>query len=264
VTHQDFLDAVDRIIGGLEKRTKIISEEEKRTIAFHEAGHAVVSWLVEFASPLVKVSIVPRGQSLGAAWYLPEERQITTTEQMLDEMCAALGGRAAEDLVFNKISTGALSDLEKVTKQAYAMVSVYGLNERIGNRSYYDSRGDQMFTKPYSEETSRIIDEEVGKIIEGSYERAKEILQTNYDKLSALADSLLQNEVIFREDVERILGARPFQKEEPQFAPRDESKDKSTDEPTVEPTVEDQVTPPASGDSPSADSGEREDKPISE
>ncbi|RPG88119.1 MAG: ATP-dependent metallopeptidase FtsH/Yme1/Tma family protein [Crocinitomicaceae bacterium TMED209] len=214
VIHQDFLDAVDRIIGGLEKRTKIISEEEKRTIAFHEAGHAVVSWLVEFASPLVKVSIVPRGQSLGAAWYLPEERQITTTEQMLDEMCAALGGRAAEDLVFNKISTGALSDLEKVTKQAYAMVSVYGLNERIGNRSYYDSRGDQMFTKPYSEETSRIIDEEVGKIIEGAYDRAKEILQSNFVKLSALADSLLTNEVIFREDVERILGARPFQKPE--------------------------------------------------
>ena len=212
VIHQDFLDAVDRIIGGLEKRTKIISDEEKRTIAFHEAGHAVVSWLVEFASPLVKVSIVPRGQSLGAAWYLPEERQITTTEQMLDEMCAALGGRAAEDLVFNKISTGALSDLEKVTKQAYAMVSIYGLNERIGNRSYYDSRGDQMFTKPYSEETSRIIDEEVGKIIDGAYNRAKEILQSNFDKLSALADSLLTKEVIFREDVERILGARPFQK----------------------------------------------------
>lgn len=215
VIHQDFLDAVDRIIGGLEKRTKIISDEEKRTIAFHEAGHAVVSWLVEFASPLVKVSIVPRGQSLGAAWYLPEERQITTTEQMLDEMCAALGGRAAEDLVFNKISTGALSDLEKVTKQAYAMVSIYGLNERIGNRSYYDSRGDQMFTKPYSEETSRIIDEEVGKIIDGAYHRAKEILQSNFDKLSALADSLLTNEVIFREDVERILGARPFQKPAP-------------------------------------------------
>ncbi|MGA0434385.1 MAG: AAA family ATPase, partial [Flavobacteriales bacterium] len=214
VTHQDFLDAVDRIIGGLEKRTKIISDEEKRTIAFHEAGHAVVSWLVEFASPLVKVSIVPRGQSLGAAWYLPEERQITTTEQMLDEMCAALGGRAAEDLVFKKISTGALSDLEKVTKQAYAMVSIYGLNERIGNRSYYDSRGDQMFTKPYSEETSKIIDEEVGKIIDGAYHRAKEILHSNFDKLSALADSLLLNEVIFREDVERILGARPFEKKE--------------------------------------------------
>ena len=212
VIHQDFLDAVDRIIGGLEKRTKIISDHEKKTIAFHEAGHAVVSWLVEFASPLVKVSIVPRGQSLGAAWYLPEERQITTTEQMLDEMCAALGGRAAEEIVFGKISTGALSDLEKVTKQAYAMVSIYGLNEKIGNRSYYDSRGDQTFTKPYSEETSRIIDEEVGKLIEGAYQRAKDILQTNYDKLSGLAESLLQNEVIFREDVQRILGERPFGK----------------------------------------------------
>ena len=239
VTHQDFLDAVDRIIGGLEKRTKIISNEEKRTIAFHEAGHAVVSWLVEFASPLVKVSIVPRGQSLGAAWYLPEERQITTTEQMLDEMCAALGGRAAEDLVFNKISTGALSDLEKVTKQAYAMVSVYGLNERIGNRSYYDSRGDQMFTKPYSEETSRIIDEEVGKIIDGAYQRAKEILQANHEKLSALADSLLTNEVIFREDVERILGARPFEKAEPalsESAP--ETKAIAEAEPNAEPASE--------------------------
>ena len=212
VIHQDFLDAVDRIIGGLEKRTKIISEHEKKTIAFHEAGHAVVSWLVEFASPLVKVSIVPRGQSLGAAWYLPEERQITTTDQMLDEMCAALGGRAAEEIVFGKISTGALSDLEKVTKQAYAMVSIYGLNEKIGNRSYYDSRGDQTFTKPYSEETSRIIDEEVGKLIEGAYQRAKDILQTNYDKLNGLAESLLQNEVIFREDVQRILGERPFGK----------------------------------------------------
>ena len=236
VIHQDFLDAVDRIIGGLEKRTKIISDEEKRTIAFHEAGHAVVSWLVEFASPLVKVSIVPRGQSLGAAWYLPEERQITTTEQMLDEMCAALGGRAAEDLVFNKISTGALSDLEKVTKQAYAMVSIYGLNERIGNRSYYDSRGDQMFTKPYSEETSRIIDEEVGKIIDGSYNRAKEILQSNFDKLSALADSLLTNEVIFREDVERILGERPFKKPEtalpsPEAAAAPEAEKTSAEDP---------------------------------
>lgn len=212
VTHQDFLDAVDRIIGGLEKRSKIISESEKRTIAFHEAGHAVVSWLVEFASPLVKVSIVPRGQSLGAAWYLPEERQITTTDQMLDEMCAALGGRAAEEIVFNKISTGALSDLEKVTKQAYAMVSIYGLNEKIGNRSYYDSRGDQMFTKPYSEETSRIIDEEVGILIDGAYQRAKEILSAHFDKLTALAESLLKNEVIFREDVERILGVRTFDK----------------------------------------------------
>ena len=242
VIHQDFLDAVDRIIGGLEKRTKIISDEEKRTIAFHEAGHAVVSWLVEFASPLVKVSIVPRGQSLGAAWYLPEERQITTTEQMLDEMCAALGGRAAEDLVFNKISTGALSDLEKVTKQAYAMVSIYGLNERIGNRSYYDSRGDQMFTKPYSEETSRIIDEEVGKIIDGAYNRAKEILQSNFDKLSALADSLLTNEVIFREDVERILGERPFQKPEtalpsPEAAAAPEAEKTSAEDPGDTPPI---------------------------
>ena len=210
VTHQDFLDAVDRIVGGLEKKSKIISEDEKNTIAFHEAGHAVVSWLVEFASPLVKVSIVPRGQSLGAAWYLPEERAITTTEQMLDEMCATLGGRAAEEIMFGKISTGALSDLEKVTKQAYAMVSVYGLNERVGNRSYYDSRGENSFTKPYSEETARIIDEEVSAVIERAYERAKDILSSHRDKLEALADSLLQNEVIFREDVERILGARPF------------------------------------------------------
>ena len=210
VTHQDFLDAVDRIVGGLEKKSKIISEDEKNTIAFHEAGHAVVSWLVEFASPLVKVSIVPRGQSLGAAWYLPEERAITTTEQMLDEMCATLGGRAAEEIMFGKISTGALSDLEKVTKQAYAMVSVYGLNERVGNRSYYDSRGENSFTKPYSEETARIIDEEVSAVIERAYGRAKEILSSHRDKLEALADSLLQNEVIFREDVERILGARPF------------------------------------------------------
>ena len=210
VSHQDFLDAVDRIIGGLEKRTKIITDHEKNTIAFHEAGHAVVSWLVEFASPLVKVSIVPRGQSLGAAWYLPEERAITTTEQIFDEMCAALGGRAAEELIFGKISTGALSDLEKVTKQAYAMVSVYGLNERIGNRSYYDSRGESSFTKPYSEETARIIDEEVSAVIEKAYDRAKDILASNRDKLEALAQSLLDNEVIFKEDVQRILGERPF------------------------------------------------------
>ncbi|MGB1577789.1 MAG: ATP-dependent zinc metalloprotease FtsH [Flavobacteriales bacterium] len=210
VTHNDFLEAVDRIIGGLEKRTKIITDNEKNTIAFHEAGHAVVSWLVEFASPLVKVSIVPRGQSLGAAWYLPEERAITTTEQIFDEMCAALGGRAAEEIMFGKISTGALSDLEKVTKQAYAMVSVYGLNERIGNRSYYDSRGENTFTKPYSEETARIIDEEVSAVIEKAYARAKDILATNREKLEALAQSLLQNEVIFKEDVQRILGERPF------------------------------------------------------
>ena len=247
VKHQDFLDAVDRIIGGLEKRSKIISASEKKTIAFHEAGHAVVSWLVEFASPLVKVSIVPRGQSLGAAWYLPEERQITTMEQMLDEMCAALGGRAAEEVIFKKISTGALSDLEKVTKQAYAMVTIYGLNPRIGNRSYYDSRGDQTFTKPYSEEMARMIDEEVGLMIEKSYERAKEILRSNSEKLTALADSLLQNEVIFKEDLERILGARPFvaelrepiytQKEVVKEAPSTEAE--VTDAPPLDETNED-------------------------
>lgn len=242
VTHQDFLDAVDRIIGGLEKRSKIISESEKKTIAFHEAGHAVVSWLVEHASPLVKVSIVPRGQSLGAAWYLPEERQITTTEQIFDEMCAALGGRAAEEIVFDKISTGALSDLEKVTKQAYAMVSVYGLNKRIGNRSYYDSRGDQTFTKPYSEETARIIDEEVSKVIEAAYDRAKELLRVNREKLTSLAESLLTNEVIFKEDVERILGARPFAKPEPQLpdTPTDHVDEVADEAPTpADQTAED-------------------------
>lgn len=238
VTHQDFLDAVDRIIGGLEKRSKIISESEKKTIAFHEAGHAVVSWLVEYASPLVKVSIVPRGQSLGAAWYLPEERQITTTEQIFDEMCAALGGRAAEEIIFEKISTGALSDLEKVTKQAYAMVSVYGLNKRIGNRSYYDSRGDSTFTKPYSEETARIIDEEVSKVIEAAYTRAKDLLRVNRDKLTALADSLLQNEVIFKEDVERILGARPFAKIEAAPAEKSVEPDVETSTPEAEASAE--------------------------
>lgn len=210
VTKQDFLDAVDRIIGGLEKRNKIISPKEKQTIAYHEAGHAMVSWLLEHASPLVKVTIVPRGQSLGAAWYLPEERQITTTEQIFDEMCAALGGRAAEEITFGKISTGALSDLEKVTKQAYAMVSVYGLNKRIGNRSYYDSSGDSTFTKPYSEETARVIDEEVSKIIESAYERAKDLLTKNKDLLNRLAKTLLEKEVIFKEDLEEVLGHRQF------------------------------------------------------
>jgi cell division protease FtsH len=249
VTHQDFLDAVDRIIGGLEKRSKIISESEKKTIAFHEAGHAVVSWLVEHASPLVKVSIVPRGQSLGAAWYLPEERQITTTEQIFDEMCAALGGRAAEEIVFDKISTGALSDLEKVTKQAYAMVSVYGLNKRIGNRSYYDSRGDSTFTKPYSEETARIIDEEVSKVIEAAYVRAKDLLRLNREKLTDLAESLLKNEVIFKEDVERILGARPFAKTD-------------SAAPVIEAAAED--APPLEGDTTSGQEAQDSETPAPE
>ena len=216
VGKQDFLDAVDRIVGGLEKKNKIISKEEKNTIAFHEAGHAIVSWLLEHAAPLVKVTIVPRGQSLGAAWYLPEERMIVRTEQMLDEMCATLGGRAAEKIMFNKISTGALSDLEKVTKQARAIVSVYGLNDKIGNITYYDSsgQGDYNFTKPYSEETARKIDEEISLIIEKQYKRACMILKKNKTKLSALASRLLEKEVIFKEDLVKILGDRPYNNQE--------------------------------------------------
>ena len=215
VGKQDFLDAVDRIVGGLEKKNKIITKEEKNTIAFHEAGHAIVSWLLEHAAPLVKVTIVPRGQSLGAAWYLPEERLIVRTEQMLDEMCATLGGRAAEKIMFNKISTGALSDLEKVTKQARAIVSVYGLNDKIGNITYYDSSGqtDYNFTKPYSEETAKKIDEEISLIIEKQYKRACDILKKNKTKLSALASRLLEKEVIFKEDLVKILGERPYSKE---------------------------------------------------
>lgn len=213
VEKQDFLDAVDRIIGGLEKKNKIITKDEKRAIAFHEAGHATISWLLEYAHPLVKVTIVPRGQSLGAAWYLPEERSITTTEQILDEMCSALGGRAAEQLIFGKISTGALSDLEKVTKQAYAMVSIYGLNERLGNVSFYDSQGREMFTKPYSEDTARIIDEEVSKLIESQYTRALQILTENKDKLTQLAEKLLSSEVIFKEDLEEIFGKRAWDRD---------------------------------------------------
>ncbi|MEJ6588673.1 MAG: ATP-dependent zinc metalloprotease FtsH [Crocinitomicaceae bacterium] len=210
VDKQDFLDAVDRIVGGLEKKNKIITQSEKKAIAFHEAGHATVSWLLEHAHPLVKVTIVPRGQSLGAAWYLPEERSITTTEQILDEMCSALGGRAAEKLIFNKISTGALSDLEKVTKQAYAMVSIYGLNEKIGNISYFDSRGGDMFTKPYSDDRARVIDEEVSKMIEAQYQRAIALLSENKDKLTELANKLLSHEVIFKEDLELIFGKRTW------------------------------------------------------
>jgi cell division protease FtsH len=210
VEKQDFLDAVDRIIGGLEKKNKIITPEEKKTIAYHESGHAAVSWLLQYANPLVKVTIVPRGQSLGAAWYLPEERSITTTEQLLDDMCATLGGRAAEQLTFKRISTGALSDLERVTKQAYAMTSIYGLNERVGNISFYDSQGRDAFTKPYSEDTAKVIDEEVSKLIEGQYQRALQLLAENQDKLGQLADRLLSSEVIFKEDLEAIFGKRPW------------------------------------------------------
>lgn len=253
VEKQDFLDAVDRIIGGLEKKNKIITLDEKRAIAFHEAGHATTSWLLEHAHPLVKVTIVPRGRSLGAAWYLPEERQITTTEQILDDMCSALGGRAAEQLIFGKISTGALSDLEKVTKQAYAMVSIYGLNERVGNISYYDSQGRDAFTKPYSEDTARIIDEEVSKLIEAQYQRALSILSENKDKLTALANKLLEKEVIFKEDLEEIFGKRLWNSEEevnavintppsedsaPGLNPQDEKDSADNDSTIINPTIE--------------------------
>ncbi|MFC2497442.1 ATP-dependent zinc metalloprotease FtsH [Capnocytophaga granulosa] len=210
VDKQDFLDAVDRIIGGLEKKNKIITPEEKKAIAYHEAGHATVSWLLEHAAPLVKVTIVPRGRSLGAAWYLPEERQIVRTDQIQDEMCAALGGRAAEEITFGKISTGALSDLEKVTKQARAMVTIYGLNDKIGNLTYYDPTGEEYgFTKPYSEKTAQVIDEEIREIIEQQYQRALDILRTNREKLTTLAELLLEREVIFKEDLEHIFGKRP-------------------------------------------------------
>jgi cell division protease FtsH len=228
VQKQDFLDAVDRIIGGLEKKSKIIAPNEKKTIAFHEAGHATVSWMLEYASPLVKVTIVPRGKSLGAAWYLPEERQLTTTEQMLDEICAALGGRAAEEVFFKKISTGALSDLEKVTKMAYAMVSMYGLSKEIGNISYYDSTGQQTgFTKPYSEARAQLIDQEVSKILDDQYKRAKKVLISHKEKVEKLSFELLENEVIFKSDLELIFGVRKWKSyEDEQLIKLDKEKNK--------------------------------------
>ncbi|WP_293895951.1 ATP-dependent zinc metalloprotease FtsH [Flavobacterium sp.] len=212
VDKQDFLDAVDRIVGGLEKKNKIVTTEEKHAIAVHEAGHATVSWMLEHAAPLIKVTIVPRGQSLGAAWYLPEERLIVRPDQMLDEMCATMGGRAAEKVVFNKISTGALSDLEKVTKQARAMVTIYGLNDKIGNITYYDSTGqsEYSFSKPYSEETALVIDKEISIMIENEYQRAIKILEDNKEKLEQLAAILIEKEVIFKDDLETIFGKRPF------------------------------------------------------
>lgn len=213
VDKQDFLDAVDRIVGGLEKKNKIVTPAEKRAIAVHEAGHATVSWMLEHAAPLIKVTIVPRGQSLGAAWYLPEERLIVRPDQMLDEMCATMGGRAAEKVIFDTISTGALSDLEKVTKQARAMVTIYGLNEKLGNITYYDSSGqsEYSFSKPYSEDTAITIDKEISLLIEGQYQRAIEILKENKDKLLQLADILIEKEVIFKDDLETIFGKRPYQ-----------------------------------------------------
>ncbi len=213
VDKQDFLDAVDRIVGGLEKKNKIVTPSEKRAIAVHEAGHATVSWMLEHAAPLIKVTIVPRGQSLGAAWYLPEERLIVRPDQMLDEMCATMGGRAAEKVIFDTISTGALSDLEKVTKQARAMVTIYGLNDKLGNVTYYDSSGqsEYNFNKPYSEETAITIDKEISLLIESQYNRAISILKENKEKLLQLADILIEKEVIFKDDLEAIFGKRPYQ-----------------------------------------------------
>lgn len=256
VEKQDFLDAVDRIIGGLEKKNKIITVEEKRAIAFHEAGHATISWLLEHAHPLVKVTIVPRGQSLGAAWYLPEERSITTTEQILDDMCSALGGRAAEKLIFGKISTGALSDLEKVTKQAYAMVSMYGLNSKVGNISFYDPQGNNGFTKPYSDHTAQIIDEEVSKMIEEQYARAIQLLTENKDKLTQLAEKLLESEVIFKEDLVAIFGKRPWgNEEEPLLAAEIEE----TEETSVESTTQEDNSENTSDETDTKTSGETDD-----
>jgi cell division protease FtsH len=239
VNKQDFLDAVDRIVGGLEKKNKIVTLSEKETIAYHEAGHATVSWMLEHAAPLVKVTIVPRGQSLGAAWYLPEERLIVRTEQMLDEMCATLGGRAAEKVIFDKISTGALSDLEKVTKQARAMVTVYGLNSTLGNVTYYDSSGQSEygFTKPYSEETAQKIDAEISLLIEAQYQRAIELLSKNKEKLTTLAKRLLEKEVIFKDDLEKIFGKRPFEKEAPLENKVSKKEEEAPEIDTEEPTT---------------------------
>ncbi|MCP4484582.1 MAG: ATP-dependent zinc metalloprotease FtsH [Flavobacteriaceae bacterium] len=241
VEKQDFLDAVDRIVGGLEKKNKIITPKEKEAIAYHEAGHATVSWMLEHAAPLVKVTIVPRGKSLGAAWYLPEERQLVKPDQMLDEMCATLGGRAAEHVIFNEISTGALNDLEKVTKQARAMVTVYGLNEKVGNLTYYDSSGQNEygFTKPYSEKTAELIDEEISKIIEEQYQRAIHLLIEHKDKLTDLAKVLLDKEVIFKDNLQKIFGDRPFDKSKSEAVTAEENvEEKESSAVEQEDTVE--------------------------
>jgi len=215
IEKEDFLEAIDRIIGGLEKKNKLVSKRERETVAYHEAGHATVSWMLEHAAPLIKVTIVPRGKSLGAAWYLPEERQLTTKEQMFDEMCVAMGGRAAEEIIFKKVTTGALSDLEKITKQARAMIAFFGLNDKVGNVTYYDSSGQESpFTKPYSEFTAKLIDEEIKKITTEAYNKAKKILSEHKKSLISLAKLLLEKEVIFKQDVESILGKRKWKAEE--------------------------------------------------
>jgi ATP-dependent metalloprotease FtsH len=250
ISREDFNDAIDRVIGGLEKRNKVISPGEKKTIAYHEAGHATVSWLLPYASPLVKVTIIPRGQSLGAAWYLPEERQITTTEQLLDEMSAALGGRAAEKVVLGKISTGALSDLEKVTKQAYAMISMYGLNEKVGNLSFYDSTGqsDYSFSKPYSDKTAELIDSEVKILIDNAYQKAIELLTEHREKLDTLAHRLLEKEILYREDLEEIFGPRALTSE--QYSEIQENEEPNT---LPEAAVESERSIGEDGETPSHD-----------
>lgn len=239
VQKQDFLDAVDRIIGGLEKKNKIITREEKRSIAYHEAGHATISWMLRYANPLVKVTIVPRGKALGAAWYLPEERQLTTKDQLLDEMCAILGGRAAEDLVFGKISTGALNDLERTTKQAYAMIAYYGMSDKLKNLCYYDSTGSEFgFGKPYSDETAKLIDEEVKALVDVQYERAKRILSENKAGHEELAQLLIEREVIFAEDLERIFGKRPWPSRADELLAEQAEKPAEADAPTNESDAE--------------------------
>lgn len=247
VQKEDFMNAVDRIVGGLEKRTKITTAEERRSIANHEAGHATLSWLLEHANPLVKVTIVPRGKALGAAWYLPEERQITTREQLLDEMCATLGGRAAEELFLGKISTGASNDLERVTKQAYAMVVYFGMSDTLPNLNYYDSTGqDWGFTKPYSEQTAHLIDQEVQKIIKEQYERAKAILKENTAGHNMLAQVLLEREVIYTEDLEHIFGKRAWVSRSEEILELQEKANKQTEKEEGE-----NSSSPASGDKPS-------------
>ncbi len=246
---EDMIAAIDRIIGGLEKRNKIISKKEKRVIAFHETGHASVSWLLQYAHPLVKVTIIPRGKALGAAWYLPEERQITTAEQMMDEITSLLGGRAAEEVFFGNVSTGALNDLEKTTKQVYAMVVFYGLNKKVGNISYYDSTGQNEYnlTKPYSEKTAQVIDEEISSIIESAYQRAKTIISENKEKIEKLAEKLLEKEVIYREDLEEIFGKRLYETEEEELKeelsamPVEEKKEDQNNIKQDEQTSEDQI-----------------------
>jgi cell division protease FtsH len=257
ITKQDFLDAIDRIIGGLEKKNKIISSLEKKTIAYHEAGHATISWLLPYANPLVKVTIIPRGRALGAAWYLPEERQITTTEQMLDEMCSALGGRASEEVNFKRVSTGALNDLERITKQAYAMISYFGMSKEIGNLSYYDSSGqnEYSFTKPYSDKTAEAIDEEVKGLVESQYERAKKILRDNRKGLTELAEKLLEKEVIFSEDLEKIFGPR-------KTATGEEDIQKSPKKKTIRKKPADTKAPSRKGSngSPASDKNEKKEE----